>query len=136
MVIHIHMQLATPEQKAAIFGVLGQVHISDTAEEDLKAKEDIKVSEKEKTAGVSYDDSLFIMHDNQMYTHNLCCVVALSRCGVCEYWEIISRQDTLLLAVIYFLTCLAIYDGSYDTPLPFPSFPLSPPILLPLLREL
>ena len=88
MVVHIHMQLATPEQKAAIFGVLGQVHISDTAEEDLKAKEDIKVSEKTLSLGVSYDDSLFIMHDNQMYTHTtslLCCVVALSRCGVCEF---------------------------------------------------
>ena len=35
--------MATAEQKTAIFGVLGQVHISDTAEEDLKAKEDIKV---------------------------------------------------------------------------------------------
>lgn len=74
MVVHIHMQLATPEQKAAIFGVLGQVHISDTAEEDLKAKEDIKVSEK--TAGVSYDDSLFIMHDNEMYTHTASLCVA------------------------------------------------------------
>ena len=40
-----HIQLATTEQKAAIFGVLGQVHISDAAEEDLKAgKEDIKVN--------------------------------------------------------------------------------------------
>ena len=39
-----HVQLATAEQKTAIFGVLGQVHISDTAEEDLKAKEDIKVN--------------------------------------------------------------------------------------------
>lgn len=44
-IIH-HMQLATAEQKTAIFGVLGQVHISDATEEDLKAgKEDIKVSQ-------------------------------------------------------------------------------------------
>ena len=41
---HTHLQLATSEQMTAIFGVLGQVHISDTAEEDLKAKEDIKVN--------------------------------------------------------------------------------------------
>ena len=39
------MQLATPEQKTAIVGVLGQVHISDATEEDLKAgKEEIKVN--------------------------------------------------------------------------------------------
>ena len=32
------------EQRTAIFGVLGKVHISDAAEEeDLKAKEDVKV---------------------------------------------------------------------------------------------
>ena len=40
-----HIQLATAEQKAAIFGVLGQVHISDATEEDLKAgKENIQVN--------------------------------------------------------------------------------------------
>ena len=40
------MQLATPEQKTAIVGVLGQVHISDATEEDLKAgKEEIKVNQ-------------------------------------------------------------------------------------------
>jgi hypothetical protein len=39
------MQLATAEQKTAIFGVLGQVHISDATEEDLKTgKEEIKVN--------------------------------------------------------------------------------------------
>lgn len=40
----MYLQLATAEQLTAIFGVLGQVHISDAAEEDLKAKEDIKVN--------------------------------------------------------------------------------------------
>lgn len=43
-ITHMHLQLATSEQMTAIFGVLGQVHISDAAEEDLKAKEDIKVN--------------------------------------------------------------------------------------------
>ena len=33
----------TEEQRTALIGVLGQVHISDSTEEDLKAKEDISV---------------------------------------------------------------------------------------------
>ncbi len=31
----------TPEQRTAVMGVLGQVHISDSTDEDLKAKEDV-----------------------------------------------------------------------------------------------
>ena len=45
-IIYHMMQLATAEQKTAIFGVLGQVHISDATEEDLKTgKEEIKVNQ-------------------------------------------------------------------------------------------
>ena len=31
----------TSEQRNAVVGVLGQVHISDSTDEDLKAKEDV-----------------------------------------------------------------------------------------------
>ena len=38
------LQLVTQEQRTAIMGVLGQVHISDDqAGDDLKAKEEVKV---------------------------------------------------------------------------------------------
>ena len=35
----------TSEERTAILQVLGQVHISDVAEEDIKAKEEVKVRE-------------------------------------------------------------------------------------------
>lgn len=37
----------TSEERTAVLQVLGQVHISDVAEEDLKAKEVVKVKQLE-----------------------------------------------------------------------------------------
>ena len=35
--------IVSEEQRSAVIGVLGQVHISDSTEDDLKAREDVKV---------------------------------------------------------------------------------------------